>query len=108
MRIGGALVKRTDPFSRPFDRAVMTLRREFGHNAAMPKFTEGYHAAHVSALCPLHPTPDVFALDLREHGGHGGRLVLDCQGGCVPSAVLAELRRLEEWHVVYEAARRAA
>ena len=93
-----------DPFARPLDRAVMTLRKEFGHNAAIPKFGEAFHAEYVIAYCPLHPTPDVFSLELREHGGHGGRLELDCRVGCLPSVILAELRRLEEWHVVRAAA----
>ncbi len=91
---------RLDPFARPLDRAVMTLRREFGHDAAIAKIGDEFRVEHVIAYCPLHPAPDVFALELREPGGHGGRLHLECRNGCLPSAVLDELRRLERWHAV--------
>ena len=94
-------------FGRPFDRAVMTLRREFGFNAVIPKVGERFHADYCIALCPLHPTPDVFALELRERGGHGGSLELDCEHGCLPSMLLAELRALEDRQVVRVAAWRA-
>lgn len=89
-----------DPFSRPLDRAVVTIRKEFGHNAAIPKLSEGFGTEYVIAYCPLHPVPDVFELELREHGGHGGRLALDCRAGCLPSAILAKLRELEQWQAV--------
>ena len=95
---------RADPFARPLDRAVMTLRREFGHDAVIPNIGDDFRAEYCIAMCPLHPVPDVFGLELREHGGHGGRVHLECRNKCLPSAVLDELRRLEQWHVVLAAA----
>ena len=82
----------------------MTLRLEFGFNAVEPKFSQGFHAEHVEAICPLHAVPGERPLTLRERGSHGGELELECRGGCLLSAILAELRRLEEWHAVLTAA----
>lgn len=99
--------ERSDPLARPLDRAVMTLRLEFGSNAVEPKFSQGFHAEHVEAICPLHPVPGERPLMLRERGGHGGELKLDCSGGCLPSMILAELRRLERWRIVRALAERS-
>ena len=38
-------MKRQDPFKRPLDRALVTVRIEFGHNCAVPVWQEGPFAA---------------------------------------------------------------
>ena len=89
---------------RPLDRALITLRYEFGHNAVLAHYGERFHGEHWEAVCPLHAMPGERPLTIRERGGHGGELVLDCAGGCLPSILSAELRRLEEWRIVRAAA----
>lgn len=92
-----------DPFARPLDRAVITLRTEFGCDVVAFD-ADAWEAGRVErwrAVCPLHALPgETFPLTLRERGGHGGSLMLDCELGCLPSAILAELRSLERWQLL--------
>ncbi len=101
----GAICERisSDPFARPFDRAILTIRREFGHNAAVPVYGESFHAQSYQSVCPLHPVPDCRPLMTRERGGHGGELLFSCEGDCLPSMILHELRSLERWQLLREA-----
>lgn len=93
------------PFARPLDRAVIALREEFGHDTVVAVWRDGDpHAERWTAVCPLHALPgETLPLTLRERGGHGGSLVLDCELGCLPSAILAELRSLERWQLLRNA-----
>lgn len=88
---------------RLLDRALVTLRREFGSEAAVPEWREGqFDAVLYRAVCPLHPVPGLRPLTIRERPGTS--LDLSCEERCLPSTILAELRRLEEWRVVQAAA----
>ncbi len=90
------------PFARPFDRMIMTLREEFGNDVVRAVWHDGqYHAERWEAVCPLHPLAgETFPLKIRERGGHGGSLILDCEAGCLPSAIFEEVRMLERWRLL--------
>jgi hypothetical protein len=87
---------RDDPFSRPLDRALVALRREFGWDSIMAQWEpEKYHAESWWAPCPLHPAIGQ-PMRIREQSGrHGGRLEFACAQGCLPTVLFEAVRELE-------------
>lgn len=91
-----------DPFSRPLDRLILTLRREFGSDAVhgvFPDDPDEIRADYWRSVCPLHPSYPR-TLTIRERRGPGSSLWLSCASECLPSLIAEELRRLEAWHVL--------
>lgn len=79
-----------DPFSRPLDRALIALRREFGFDAVW-KATD---RDEWWSVCPLHPSEQT-PMRLTEKRGAGSSLQAACVNGCLPSLILNAVRGLE-------------
>jgi hypothetical protein len=101
--------RRSDPFVRPLDRALLCLRVH-----ELPYRADERHTSTWAAVCPSCRVP-AWTLTLREHG-YGGSIDLRCIAGCESADIAAaleadpvawlieaaEAREAEAWRIVGE------